>query len=65
MNIKKIGMSALAASLVSLSAQAGEMTVSGSAAMTYENYSTTDTAAAASNNKTFTQANVLNFTGSG
>ena len=65
MNIKKIGLSALAASLVGLSAQAGEMTVSGTASMTYENYSTTSTAATADNNRTFTQANVLNFAGSG
>jgi len=64
-NLKKVGLSALAASLVTLSAQAGELSVSGSAAMTYENYSTTDTAAAASNNRTFTQANNIYFTGGG
>ena len=38
-NIKKIGLTALAASLVSTSAFAGELSVSGSAAMNWENYS--------------------------
>jgi len=36
-NIKKIGLTALAASLVSTSAFAGELTVSGSAGINYEN----------------------------
>jgi outer membrane protein OmpU len=40
MNIKKIGLTALAASLVSVSsANAGEITASGAASMTVENYS--------------------------
>ena len=39
MNIKKIGLTALAASLVSVSATAGEITASGAASMTIENYS--------------------------
>jgi len=39
MNIKKIGMTALAASLVSTSVFAGELTASGSASVTVENYS--------------------------
>jgi len=64
-NLKKIGMTALAASLVSTSVFAGELTVSGAASIAYENYSTTDTVAAASNNKTFTQGNVINFNGGG
>ena len=64
-NLKKIGMTALAASLVSTSVFAGELTVSGAASMTYENYSTTDSAVAANNNKTFTQGNVINFNGGG
>ena len=64
-NIKKIGMTALAASLVSTSVFAGELTVSGSASMSYENYSTTETAAAASNNKSFSQGNEINFAGGG
>ena len=42
MNIKKIGLTALAASLVSVSsATAGEMSVSGAASITVENYSGT------------------------
>jgi len=40
-NFKKIGMSALAASLVSTSAFAGELTASGSAALTMEGFSGT------------------------
>jgi outer membrane protein OmpU len=39
MNIKKIGMTALAASLVSTSVFAGELTATGSASITVENYS--------------------------
>jgi outer membrane protein OmpU len=39
MNIKKIGLTALAASLVSTSAFAGELTASGAASITVENYS--------------------------
>ena len=38
MNIKKIGLTALAASLVSISANAGELSVAGSASMTMEGY---------------------------
>jgi outer membrane protein OmpU len=64
-NIKKIGMTALAASLVSTSVFAGELTVSGAASMSYENYTTTETASAASNNKTFTQGNAITFAGGG
>jgi outer membrane protein OmpU len=40
-NFKKIGLTALAASLVSTSVFAGEVTVSGGASMAVENYSTT------------------------
>ena len=39
MNIKKIGMTALAASLVSTSVFAGELTATGTASITMENYS--------------------------
>jgi outer membrane protein OmpU len=39
MNIKKIGMTALAASLVSTSVFAGELTATGTASVTVENYS--------------------------
>ena len=35
-NIKKLGLSALAGSLVAVSAQAGEMSVTGSANVTYK-----------------------------
>ena len=41
MNIKKIGMTALAASLVSTSVFAGELTATGTASITIENYSGT------------------------
>ena len=64
-NLKKIGMTALAASLVSTSVFAGELTVSGAASITYENYSTAANALAANNDKTFTQANNIYFTGGG
>ena len=39
MNIKKIGMTALAASLVSVSAHAGSLSVSGSESINTEGYS--------------------------
>ena len=39
MNIKKIGLTALAGSMVALSAVAGELTVTGSMNMTYSSYS--------------------------
>ena len=42
MNIKKIGLTALAASLVSVSAQAGEMSVAGGASMAIKNNSGQD-----------------------
>ena len=35
-NLKKLGLTALAGSLVAVSAQAGELSVSGSANMTYK-----------------------------
>ncbi len=62
-NLKKIGMTALAASLVSTSVFAGELTVSGAAGITYENYSTKELGIAG--NKTFSQANEINFNGGG
>ena len=64
-NIKKIGMTALAASLVSTSVFAGELTVSGAASMLYENYSTTNTSATSDDNKTITQGNNIFFNGGG
>ena len=39
MNIKKVGLTALAASLVSVSAHAGALSVSGAASMNMEGYS--------------------------
>ena len=60
-NIKKIGLTALAASLVSTSAFAGEMTVSGSASMTAEGYSSTAMNAGTG----FSMGNQLTFSGSG
>ena len=47
MNIKKIGLTALAGSLVATSAYAGELTLSGSATLTYSDHSGTATTAAA------------------
>jgi outer membrane protein OmpU len=60
-NLKKIGMKALAASLVSTSVFAGEMTVAGSASMTMENYSIDSR----NNGKGFSMGNQLTFTGGG
>jgi outer membrane protein OmpU len=60
-NFKKIGMTALAASLVSTSVFAGEVTVAGSASMTVENYSGVQRNAG----KGFSMGNQLTFTGGG
>ena len=65
-NFKKIGMTALAASLVSTSVFAGEMAVTGSAKINFENYSADTTAGAnATGTKAFSMGNQLTFTGSG
>ena len=65
-NFKKIGMTALAASLVSTSVFAGEMAVTGSAGINWENYSADKTAGAkAAGTKAFSMGNQLTFTGSG
>jgi outer membrane protein OmpU len=61
-NFKKIGMTALAASLVSTSVFAGEVTVAGSASMTVENYSSAGSVQAG---KGFSMGNQLTFTGGG
>jgi len=58
-NIKKIGLTALASSLVATSVYAGEMSVSGSASFTMENYSGTD------GGKSLSMGNQLTFTGGG
>ena len=60
-NFKKIGMTALAASLVSTSVFAGELAVTGSAKMNWENYSGT----AQNGTKAFSMGNQITFTGSG
>jgi len=59
MNIKKIGLTALAASLVSVSAYAGEMSVAGGASVTIKNNSGTD------GGKNITMGNQLTFSGGG
>ena len=61
MNIKKIGLSALAGSLVAVSANAGEMSVAGSASLGLEHTQ----GGAADTGKTFSMGNQLTFTGSG
>ena len=60
-NFKKIGMTALAASLVSTSVFAGEMAVSGSASVAWENFSGT----AQNSTKSFSMGNQITFSGSG
>ena len=60
-NFKKIGMTALAASLVSTSVFAGELAVSGSASINWENYSGTDR----NSSKSFSMGNEITFSGSG
>jgi outer membrane protein OmpU len=61
-NFKKIGMTALAASLVSTSVFAGEVTVAGGASMAVENYSSAGSIQAG---KGFSMGNQLTFTGGG
>ncbi|MDC0166996.1 porin [Candidatus Pelagibacter sp.] len=58
---KKIGLTALAASLVSVSAHAGEMAVSGSASITMEGYTGENLNAGSG----FSMGNQLTFSGSG
>ena len=65
-NFKKIGLTALAASLVSTSVFAGEMAVTGSAKINFENYSMDKTAESkAAGTKAFSMGNQLTFKGSG
>ena len=61
MNIKKIGLTALAGSLVSMSAIAGEMSVAGGASITVEHINGN----AANSGKVFKMGNQLTFSGSG
>ena len=60
-NFKKIGLTALAGSLVATSAFAGSMSVSGSASMNLEHTN----GGAANTGKTFSMGNQLTFSGSG
>ena len=60
-NFKKIGLTALAASLVSVSAHAGELTVTGSASMNSEGFSGEELDAGT----TFSMANSVTLAGSG
>ena len=61
-NLKKIGLTALAASLVSTSVFAGEVTVAGSASMAVDGYSGTGRT---EGGKGFSMGNQLTFTGGG
>jgi outer membrane protein OmpU len=61
MNLKKIGLTALAGSLVATSVFAGEMTVTGSASMKVEHVN----GGAANAGKAFSMGNQLEFAGSG
>ena len=60
-NFKKIGMTALAASLVSTSVFAGELAVKGSASINWENYSGNEM----NSSKSFSMGNQITFSGSG
>ena len=60
-NFKKIGLSALAGSLVAVSANAGEMSVAGSASISLEHIN----GGAANAGKSFSMGNQLTFTGGG
>ena len=62
MNMKKVGLTALAASLVSFSANAGEMTVSGAASMNVSGYSA---GANGNNPKTFSMGDQFTVSGGG
>ena len=62
-NFKKIGLTALAASLVSVSAHAGSLTASGSASMNSEGHSSSG--AMLNAGTTFSMANSVTMTGSG
>ena len=64
MNIKKIGMTALAASLVSVSANAGELSVSGSASINAGGYSA-PAATGLNGGSTFSMGNAITLSGSG
>jgi outer membrane protein OmpU len=58
-------MTALAASLVSTSVFAGEMSVSGSAAINFENYKSGGSTSTKNSTKAYSMGNQLTFSGSG
>ena len=60
-NFKKVGLTALAASLVSVSAHAGSLSASGSASMNAEGH----TGEQLNNGTTFSMANSVTLSGSG
>ena len=66
-NLKKIGVSALAGSLVAVAANAGELSVTGSANLTYTNEDLSNSASTPSNStgNPFGSASDLSFNGSG
>ena len=64
-NLKKVGLSALAGSLVAFSANAVEMSVSGTAEVTYTTVGGTGTAAGSSTGNPFGANNSVKFSGSG
>ena len=66
-NLKKIGVSALAGSLVAVAANAGELSVSGSANLTYTNEDLSNSASTPSNStgNPFGSASDVSFSGSG
>jgi outer membrane protein OmpU len=61
-NLKKIGLSALAGSLVAVSAQAGELSVTGAASLTFSN---ADTKSHAAEGNQWTMGDSVTFAGSG
>lgn len=67
MNLKKIGLTALAGSLVATSAFAGELSLSGSATMSYSDYegNHSDTTASAAANNNWGMDQDINASGSG
>ena len=61
-NLKKIGLSALAGSLVAVSAQAGSLSVTGAASLTFSN---SDTKSHAAEGNQWTMGDSITFAGSG
>ena len=64
-NIKKIGLSALAGSLVAVSAHAGALSVSGGASLTMADSDVDNTQATTAEGNTWTMGDSLTFTGGG